>query len=248
MADLQIATLNLRYATPQDGGNAWSNRKEQVVDHLRDIDADVVALQEALPEQFSYLRERFPEYSWFGRGRDGTENSEHVPVGYRTDRFDRVDAGAFWLSRTPNEPSVGWDGSCPRLATWIDLDDGQTLFRFLSTHLDHEGERARVKGADLIADHVRQCPFASIVAGDFNASPESEPLSRLTTDALCDAQRTAETVSGPDGTFHGFDGDPRERIDYVLVSEQFQVRTAKTIGTDQPHPSDHFAVVVDVTY
>lgn len=246
MADLRIVTFNLRYNTPADGENAWPNRRKQVVELLADIDADLLALQEVLPGQFSYLREQLPRYEWFGVGRDGNVNGEHVPVGYRADRFDRDDADAFWLSRTPDEPSVGWDGNCPRLATWVDLTGDGSAIHFLSTHLDHKGKCARRKGAAMINKHVSSQPRPALVAGDFNTKPESAPLQRLTANNLHDARQAAASSVGPVETYHGFDGDPQHRIDYVFTSKEIQVRRAETRVTNPPYPSDHFPVIVDV--
>lgn len=246
MAYLRIVTFNLRYNTPADGENAWPNRREQVVELLADIDADLLALQEVLPNQFSYLREQLPRYGWFGEGRERDGTGEHVPVGYRADRFDRDDAGVFWLSSTPDEPSVGWDGDCPRLATWVNLNGNESDIHFLSTHLDHKGERARSNGAAMIAERVSGQSRPVLVAGDFNATPESAPLQRLTAKGLSDTRQSATSVVGPIGTYHGFDGDPQHRIDYVFGSESIQVRRVETHVTDPPHPSDHFPVVVDV--
>ncbi|RBI64196.1 hypothetical protein DMJ13_06840 [halophilic archaeon] len=242
----RVATFNVRYDEPEDGRDAWPNRRERAVELLASLDADLLGLQEALPAQFDYLRRHLPEYEWFGVGRRGGDEGEHVPVAYRPDRFDRVDAGAFWLSETPDEPSVGWDGRCPRVVTWVDLElDGRPL-RFLSVHLDHVGAVARREGAASVADHVAALDDPAVVVGDCNAPPGSDVLDRLTAGELRSARDVAASVSGPEGTFHGFTGTPGERIDHVLPAAAFDVETALTVATDAPHPSDHFPVVADV--
>ena len=45
---LNIMTFNIRYDNPQDGVNAWPNRKEKVAALIRKYDADVIGLQEAM--------------------------------------------------------------------------------------------------------------------------------------------------------------------------------------------------------
>jgi endonuclease/exonuclease/phosphatase family metal-dependent hydrolase len=246
MTAFRVATFNVRYDEPADGSDAWPNRRDRAVGLLSDLDADLLGLQEALPAQFDDLRRRLPEYEWFGVGRRGGDEGEHVPVAYRPDRFDRVDAGAFWLSETPDEPSVGWDGRYPRVVTWVDLElDGRPL-RLLGLHLDHAGAVARREGAASVADRVADLDCPAVVVGDCNAPPGSAVLDRLTAGELRPARDVAARVAGPAGTFHGFAGTPGERIDYVLPTAAFDVESALTVETDAPHPSDHFPVVADV--
>ncbi|WP_327052724.1 endonuclease/exonuclease/phosphatase family protein [Halomicrococcus gelatinilyticus] len=248
MTDCRVATFNVRYDTPDDGGDAWPHRRERVVDLLTGLDADLLGLQEALPAQFDCLRRNLPAYDWFGVGRHGGDDGEHAPVAHRRDRFDRADAGAFWLSETPDRPSVGWDGDCPRVATWVDLElDGRPL-RFLSVHLDHAGAEARRKGALAVATHVAALDRPAIVVGDCNAAPDSAAMDWLTTAGLRLARNVAGSADGPAGTFHGFTGTPGERIDHVLVTDAFELAAVRTVETDPPHPSDHFPVVADLRW
>ena len=54
------------------------------------------------------------------------------------DRFILLDSGCFWLSETPDKPSVGWDAKYPRICSWAQLQDrntGNTLY-FLNTHFE----------------------------------------------------------------------------------------------------------------
>ncbi|WP_435362229.1 endonuclease/exonuclease/phosphatase family protein [Haloarchaeobius sp. DFWS5] len=245
MTALRVATFNVRYDTPDDGDDAWPHRRERVVDRLTDIDADLLGLQEATPHQLDYLREHLPDYEWLGVGRRGGDDGEHVPVAYHPDRITCEDWGAFWLSETPDEPSVGWDASYPRVTTWADCRiDGQPC-QFVVTHLDHEGERAREEGARLLREWV-DTDDPALVVGDFNATPESRPVETVTSDGLRPAREAAATATGPAQTFHEFTGDAHARIDYVLTSDHFDVRRVETLADDAPYPSDHFPVVADV--
>lgn len=51
-----------------------------------------------------------PEYSFIGVGRDdGKEQGEYSAIFYKRELFDVLDSGTFWLSPTPEKPSLGWD-------------------------------------------------------------------------------------------------------------------------------------------
>ncbi|WP_267643813.1 endonuclease/exonuclease/phosphatase family protein [Haloarchaeobius amylolyticus] len=248
MTDLRVASFNCRYDTEYDGPDAWPNRRERVVDLLGDIDADILGVQEATPHQFAYLREHLPGYDWFGVGRQGADEGEHVPVAYRRDLVDPIDTGAFWLSPTPGEVSVGWDAAYPRVATWLDAEvDGQPL-RFLATHLDHEGAEARYQSSRLLHERFLTGEVPELVVGDFNATPQSRPVTALTDAGLRPAREAAETVAGPHGTFHRFDGHADDRIDYVFASDEFAVDRFETVVSSAPYPSDHWPVVADLRF
>jgi endonuclease/exonuclease/phosphatase family metal-dependent hydrolase len=162
---LRAMSFNVRYDTAADGDRSWDDRKEMVASVIRFHRPEIVGLQEPLAHQFEYLRERLPEYEWVGEGRRAEDAvGEHNPVGYRRERFDRLDWDYFWLSETPDVPeSVGWDAELPRILTWVELRDGHTGTRFVAvnTHFDHRGERARLESARLLRETVAELADAS---------------------------------------------------------------------------------------
>lgn len=252
-ATLHIATYNLRMNTERDGANAWPHRKELVKSLVRYHDFDVFATQEGLPEQIADL-DGMPEYAHVGVGRDdGQHAGEHSAIFYKRQRFTLLRAGDFWLSQTPERPSLGWDATCcHRLASWAHLQDRQSgrKFYFFSVHFDHEGQVARRESARLMLSKVKEIAGAApvIVAGDFNSVPETEQIATMKT-ALADAfDISAKPAYGPIGTFNAFkiDSPLEERIDYIFVSPQVKVLSYATL-TDSRHgrfPSDHLPVLV----
>lgn len=62
-------------------------------------------------------------------------------IFYDTEVFSVVSQGQYWLSETPERPSMGWTLSLPRLVAWAvfkHIEDG-TEFYFSSTHFDNNG-------------------------------------------------------------------------------------------------------------
>lgn len=245
-------TFNVRMPTDQDGDNRWDARRDLVVEMLRAEHPDIIGTQELYKRQGDELVARLPEYTWFGEGRKGGTEDEHMGVFYRKDRLRVRDSGNFWLSDTPNVAgSRTWGNLYPRLVTWARFErivDGAT-FTFYNTHLPHRDidEDARVRGAELILARLKALPANEIVVlvGDFNAPPESRVYTTLT-GTFTDAWTASPKRSGPEGTFHRFTGRPERRIDWILF-RGLEPLSAKTVTTNrnQRYTSDHFPVMVE---
>lgn len=217
---LRVMSYNVRYDTDADGRHAWSRRHSRVVETITTIDPDVVGLQEPLSHQLEYLDANLSAYSFVGVGReDGKSEGEFVPIGYRTERFERIDWGAFWLSATPDEPgSMGWDAACPRVTTWVALrlDDGPSLTVF-DTHFDHRSALARHRSAQVlrstVADALASGPV--IVTGDLNCPESTSPYEILVGDPS-----DPGTVAGSGGSSAlSGSGDPDEAGDDPVLRD-----------------------------
>lgn len=253
----RLATYNLRLNLASDGPDAWPQRRAHVLALVRYHEWDVFGTQEGLPEQIADLQ-TLDGFTRVGVGRDdGAGKGEHSAIFIRTARFDVLRSGTFWLSETPEQPSKGWDGRCcNRIATWVELRDrlspaAGTFFVF-NTHFDHEGVVARRESARLLL--ARRASLAgnapSLVIGDFNSTPDSEPVQILRRELL-DARATSRTPSyGPEGTFNGFRIDAalpeKERIDHIFHTRGIEVLKwgALTDSRQGRFPSDHLPVEV----
>jgi len=251
-APMVVATYNLRLDLASDGPNAWPQRKAMVMAMIRYHGWDLFGTQEGLPNQIADL-ETLAEYGRVGVGRDdGKSGGEHAALFYRRARFELLAHGDFWLSTTPDEPSMGWDARCcKRLASWLRLRDRQTQksFTAFSVHFDHEGVVARRESARLMLRKIAEIGGSEpvICVGDFNATPDSEPI-RLMSAALRDARlHSATPPYGPVGTFNDFklDAPMKDRIDYVFVGAGVRVLKYGVLSDnlDGRYPSDHHPVV-----
>lgn len=253
VATLNLATWNVRLNTAQDGANAWPLRKELVKELIRYHEFDVFGTQEALPDQIDDLA-AMQEFAHVGVGRDdGKRAGEHSAIFYRRARFDLLRSGDFWLSQTPDRPSLGWDATCcKRLASWAELRDRKSgvRFFFFSVHFDHEGVVARRESAKLMVAKMREIAGDApvVCAGDFNSTPDTEQMLTMRS-ALGDAYLVSETPPyGPVGTWNAFriDSALDQRIDYIYVSPQVKVLKYAALSDSRNgrFPSDHLPVVV----
>jgi endonuclease/exonuclease/phosphatase family metal-dependent hydrolase len=262
---VRVMSFNIRYGTAQDGENHWDNRKEFLVETIREFDPDLLGTQETLAFQRDFIQSRISKYASFGVGReDGKDNGEMAALFYDQSRFEKLDGGHFWLSPTPEVVgSKGWDAALPRIATWVKLRDNMATATaapifFLNAHFDHQGANARSQSARLIRERVTSLgsDCRVIITGDFNADANSGPYQSLfesdpSRPELIQLQDTYQTTSSPHrdtstGTFSGFDAANTSgpRIDWIACSSQWQVRQSGIDRTQKEGqtPSDHFAV------
>lgn len=250
-----IITYNIRNNNTGDGVNAWPLRKDKVAGLLAFHNADIFNVQEALIDQVNDLKSSFPEFGYYGIGRDdGKDAGEHMSVYYRKSRFEKLAEGTFWLSETPDKPGMGWDAACNRTCTWLKLKDKITKksFYVFNTHLDHRGMKAREEGVKLILSRIAEINKENlplILTGDFNLAKESAPVQSVLK-VLFDARDKAVTPAyGPEGTSGGFAVSERGRIiDFIFINGKVKVLRHGILSDSYGlfYPSDHKPVLAEV--
>lgn len=262
---LTLMSFNIRYGTADDGENSWAARREMLFDVIREQDADVVGLQEALAFQIDEIVAAVPAYAVVGVGRDdGRRAGEHAAILFRTDRLRVADAGTFWFSDTPEVPrSKSWGNNYTRICTWARFVDRDGRgFWVYNVHLDHESQPSRLRSTALLRDRIlaRSPDDPVIVTGDFNVGEDNPAMhtllggpsddSRGGSPLLVDSFRVLHPKAPSAGTYNGFkygtvDGD---KIDHVLVPPGSEVIRAEILraSRDSRYPSDHFPVVARV--
>lgn len=253
---VRVMTYNIRLNLASDGPNAWPHRKDAVAGLIEAHRADLIGVQEALPDQLLDLDALLPAHARFGTGRSAGRSGEHTAIFYRRDRFDLLEHDTFWLSESPNVAgSKGWDAAYERIATWGKLRDrrSSSTFYIFNTHFDHVGRVARRESAKLLAARIDAIAGSApvILTGDFNDVPRSEAYEILVASGLKDAIGVTRTASrGPDSTWNAFRAiDPGRRIDFVFVRGPIEVLEhaidPRTLD-DGRFPSDHLPVVVEI--
>lgn len=254
---IHVASYNLRMDTPRDSLNAWPHRKENVKALIQYHDFDIIGTQEGFLHQLNDLLE-MPGYAYFGAGRDdGKEAGEHSAILYKKARFQVIDSGNFWLRETPDKPGLGWDATCcNRICSWVKFSDKYTgrPFYVFNVHFDHQGVVARRESGKLMVAKIAEITQGApvICTGDFNSTPETEQINRISA-VLQDAHEVSKMPPyGPVGTSNGFrfTAPLKHRIDYVFVSKDFEVLkyAVLTDAKDQRYPSDHLPVVATVRF
>ncbi|MFI5450671.1 endonuclease/exonuclease/phosphatase family protein [Pedobacter sp. UC225_61] len=247
---INIISYNIRLNVASDGINAWPNRKDNVKALVRFYDADILCVQEALPEQFDDLLAN-TDFDVVGVGRDdGKRKGEFSAVYFNKNRFVKKDGGTFWLSLTPDVPSKGWDAALNRVCSWVKLYDKLNKKEFIvfNTHYDHIGVQARIESAKLIKRKIQEiAPTLPVVfTGDLNVTPETEAIATIKSFLIDAKEISIEPAYGPTGTFNAFKWDSplKDKIDYIFVNKAFKVQKFAVLSDskDQRYYSDHLPV------
>ena len=255
--ELRVMSYNV-WLAPTPESNDWPARRDNLVADIRATDPDLFGLQEAYKHQLDYIMAALGDYSFVGVGRDdGAEGGEYCPVLYKTEKFDLLDSGTFWLSETPDIPGKkGWDAACNRVVSWAKLrekESGRVLV-YANTHFDHISEKARGESSKLILkfkeEKAKDLPF--VITGDFN-SVDTDAAYTTIVSGLRDARKAAKTARGGVRTW------PAEKpvkkgenvIDYIFLTDDFTVESFDihiNPPNNDPLPSDHYSIDALLTW
>ena len=259
---LRILSFNIRLLTKADApNNYWDGRRDPLCAYVKEVNPDVFGMQEVTKPQLNDVLDRLPGYSFVGVGRDdGKEGGEYSPVFYRSDKFNLVNKGWFWLSETPDVPSFGWKAACRRIASWAVLEDKKSKERFFycNTHFDHISVLARMESAKLCKDKFKNIAgnLPAFFTADFNTNEEEE-----TYNLLCNYQypyndtwHIAKKTEGGPATFNGWgeaSNKSTSKIDFIFASPS--VKVIKSVihnsSIDGVHfLSDHNCIWADVKW
>ncbi|KAL0466997.1 Endonuclease/exonuclease/phosphatase [Neurospora intermedia] len=194
---VRFVSFNIRFATddPVPGEQLWTDRRPRLCAQLNFLtsghDSTFLCLQEVLYSQLLDIQDSLgPSWSHIGRGReDGKLAGEFSPIFFRVDEWDCQDWKTYWLSETPERPSIGWDAVLERIVTVGSFRHKTTskAVIVMSTHFDHRGQIAREESSKLIlmlASEWRRTYRDSypplVLGGDLNSTPTDQAYKTLT--------------------------------------------------------------------
>jgi endonuclease/exonuclease/phosphatase family metal-dependent hydrolase len=205
---------------------------EQIARVIRQTEPDLVAMQEVdlytgrsgsldLASELGLLTRMVP---LFGSAMpyDGGEYGEGI-----LSRF------SFLSSR--NHALPAGEGKEPRAALEVRviLKSGDTI-AFVGTHFDHTGDVDRINQAAELRDILAEVDLPILLAGDLNATPESQTMEILLSDLNPSSLDLAPTIPS--------DG-PRVKIDYILYGPPDRWRVLESRVICDTVASDHCALL-----
>ncbi|MDZ4307833.1 endonuclease/exonuclease/phosphatase family protein [Allopontixanthobacter sp.] len=249
-------TYNIRLDTPADGANDWAHRREFLIAQIQLLRPAILGMQEVLPNQRSDLESALPAYSFVGGGRDdGKLAGEASPLAFDRRLFRIEKSGTFWLSQTPEVPSLGWDAAFRRVASWAHVSRKQDGARLLviNTHWDHVGEKARHESGKQLAGWIRANLHereSLVLLGDFNTGIETPAIAdMIESEALVSANGADRALlpSPSQSSFNNYDPvpEPGKVIDHIFINNQVSVLRGMVMAQHSNGlvASDHFPVV-----
>lgn len=247
--DIRVVSFNLRCTGV--GTTSVEYREPLMIAQLEECGADSMGFQEANLEWLLYLKEDLENYSYVGVPRtDGDVLGEASPIFYRSDKYDAVESGTFWLSKTPDKVgSRDWASAYPRVCTWVLLENKETKERYvhLNTHLDHISEKARTEQIKVVLSKVNEFidEYPVVLTGDFNGTVGTDMYNEAVS-VLNDSRVTAPVTSDK-FTYHNY-GTAQELIDFIFVSDKVTPLVYHVIDDkiNNAYLSDHYGLYADL--
>ena len=263
---LRIACYNIAHGrglAESNWGGGTRAQREQRLDEiaalLREVDADVVVLNECdfdaswshSVNQATYLAERaaYP-YVVSLRNLD-------FRVGFWTWRFGNAVLSRYPIAETREIDQPGyakWETvtAGKKRTLFCEIGVGEQRVGIAAIHLSHRSEGLRADSAQNLVNFAKFYNHPLILAGDFNSAPSGFPGSqadlhgRNALDVIDGAglfqRRPKQPPTDPaDYTFRS--DNPTRVIDWVLVSHHFVIQNYQIV--DSPL-SDHRPIVAEV--
>lgn len=254
----RVMTFNLKNDTFFTRKNLrWDTRKRYVENLIRATRPQIIGVQELNSEMRRQLEVMLPQYQFVGKARNRVSQfmNEHSDILFLKTDFDLVYEKTFWLSKQPEQAgSRSWTSIFPRICTMAELRDKQsgTLLRIFNTHLDHLLSVSRNFEISIILQQLkmrhslRPCPF--ILMGDLNTTDQSPTIQQLIAPDNPYRMKTVYDSEAVFNTLHFGKGklkDKQRPIDYIFVSQDFDVVSSRIITTcfNGLYPSDHYPVI-----
>jgi endonuclease/exonuclease/phosphatase family metal-dependent hydrolase len=251
----KIMSFNIRYDNKWDTENSWELRKNKISKLIENYKPSIIATQEGLYNQVTFLDSALTDYTYIGIGReDGKTKGEFCAIFYNTKKYKVIKQSTFWLSDTPNKVSVGWDAALERISTYALFENLETQEQtyIFNAHFDHQGKTAQENSARLILKKIRAINKENlpvILMGDLNVTPEEKTITILKEELKDAISLTSSPFYGPKGTFNAFKNGPvTKRIDYCFV-KNIDILSYSHIDDrldNDKHISDHYPVLVEI--
>jgi endonuclease/exonuclease/phosphatase family metal-dependent hydrolase len=224
---LTILTYNIHHGAGTDGKYDLG----RVAEVIKTSGADLVALQEVdkdtkrtKTDQPAELERLTGLHAVFGKAmnHDGGEYGDLI--------LSRFPVTSKEVHALPYKEGGKREPRCLVIAH-VQTPAGEVVFA--STHLDHTGaENDRLDQVKEIVAKLKDEKLPTIIGGDFNCPPKSEPISHMLKH-WNDTTSDAPTVPAE---------KPKTKIDYVFASNVFEAGKSKVI--DDPITSDHRPAMV----
>lgn len=252
--DLRVMSFNVR--CEDNNGVPRISRNRLVIKEILQVRPDSLGVQEATPEWMSSLRAALPEYGSVGVARDNGRSiagrGEFSAIFYLKESLELLDHGDFWLTETPDRPSIYPGAGCNRICTWALFRIKETDVEYLhvNTHLDNVSYEARAFGSNLICEWIGKnySDMPVVFTADLN-SVEGGGAYGIVESHLADARYIADEAEAY-GTFHACSPETSENtvLDHIFCSSDIDVHVFKTVtdGIEGRFVSDHFPIYADI--
>lgn len=259
---LKVMSFNIRCVTSSDTGDqAWDVRKAGCIKMITSIQPDVIGMQEPRTAQRTYLKENLSDYEMLETPGTGTSKGGNSVLLYRKSRFTCLDWGYYFLSDTPDVPSVAWEAAQWHTTVWAHLkEEGSDKdFWIFTTHMPAYASNvsARVKSANLNVAKMKELAGEDatiFITGDMNCSYAADDASREALTPYYQWMSAARDIA-PAGDAYSFNNygsgtaTPKRNLDHIFYRDATAV-SFRTITDNYgvPYISDHYPILLTALF
>jgi len=255
-AKLKIMSFNLRSSSMKDEGDkAWSSRKTAIQKMVNQNQPSVIGMQEALTDMRKDLKALLPGYAMLEVPGTGTSKGGNTVIMYDTSAVKMKDYKSFYLSPTPDVPSVNtWNSETQyRTTIWGKFIDKKSslVFYVADTHMPlystPDGVNARNNSAALNVDRIKSAAgddATIFIIGDMNCSSSAAGLKNY--ESWMYAARSSYTVTP--FSYNAFGGSSQSNLDHIFYRNVSKI-TFSTINENYgvSYISDHYPIMAEAT-
>lgn len=224
--DLKVISYNIRNSEAKDGTNSWMYRYAASAEMIKDQNADVLGLQEALPDQIRFIEQNFSQYKTAGDF-----------------------ASIIWNKKTVSlQKSGSFDA-----ATWALFKHKETGKKFYVVNVDLDKTPAEEQKAVIAqilekTEAMNKESLPIVMTGGFFMKPGDAALADLES-KMINARKSAAKTDNT-GTYNnwGKTSEIRDHIYYAGFTACPEYQTITKKYTDRKFISDHFPLMVQLTF
>ncbi len=260
---LRVVTWNIwwRYGP-------WQQRRPAIAATLRQLDPDVIALQEVWDDGAENLAAELASELGYHHSYRSAESRDGIGFGNAV-------LSRWPIARSDSRPLYGAEETGEgRGVVFAEVDGPRGAVPMFSTHLNWRFEHSHIRQKQVgdlarFVASIAADSYPPILCGDFNADPTSEEIRMLTGETTCAVEglafRDAWKDGGDGSSGYTWDNanpfaraglEPSRRIDYQFVGfpkvrgagHVIHCRVAGNEPVNGVWPSDHFAVVAELRY
>lgn len=231
----------------------------KMVKTVLQLDTDVLGTQEDNDANGEAFVKELGSYSLY-KGANEVSNGNYIY--WKTDKFNVLEKGYYYLSDTPEQRSKFPDSKHYRTMTYVLFEIKETggRFLFIDTHLQNNNassgstDQTRYKQLCVLGALVKQINkegIPVIIVGDLNTSSDAESIKAFKCEnpVFSEAQDVA-LITGDVGHTFAYNFMDREyTIDHIFVSTD-RIRTKYFTVVDNKmdgkYPSDHLPLFVQI--
>lgn len=256
-----VMSFNVRQSKAKevDPGNSWINRKDACLQMLKETMPDVVGFQEVqMGDQWPFFRDSLKtSYDGYAIGRrDGKVKGETSGFLYNRDKLTLLEHGTFWLSETPEVPSLSFDEKYYRSATWgiFKVAKSNKYFLYINTHMGLT-YMSQTKGFKVILDKLPELNpigYPVVITGDFNVtmSHDAFDTARQTMNNAIEVAERKVCADAP--TYNAWGNERRYAIvDHIWLSKDVKCLLYVTDNKEydgHKFISDHFPIMTELKF